>query len=164
MDLGIKGKRAAVAASSTGLGFASAKCLVDEGVQVAICSRDEDRVKAAAAKLGPLATPIVADVSTAEGATAFVEQAIAALGGIDILVANGGGPPSGGLDVHDLDAFTKAFETNALASIAMVKAALPGMRAQHWGRDRGHHVGCGEAARSLPDPLEHGACRVARLL
>jgi 3-oxoacyl-[acyl-carrier protein] reductase len=134
MDFGIKGKRAAVAASSAGLGFASAQRLADEGVQVALCSRDEARVRAAAERIGSLAIPIVADVSTAAGATAFVEQAIAAMGGVDILVANGGGPPSGGLDAHELDAFSKAFESNALASIAMCKAALPGMRAQGWGR------------------------------
>lgn len=134
MDFGINGKRAAVAASSTGLGFASAQCLADEGVRVALCSRDEARVKAAAERIGPLAIPIVADVSTAAGATSFVEQAIAAMGGLDILVANGGGPPSGGLDAMELDAYTKAFESNALASIAMCKAALPGMRAQGWGR------------------------------
>ena len=134
MDFGIRGKRAAVAASSTGLGFASAQCLAAEGVQVALCSRDEERVKAAAARIGPLAIPIVADVSTAAGAASFVEQAQAAMGGIDILVANGGGPPMGGFDDTDVDAYAKAFESNALASIAMCKAAIPGMREQGWGR------------------------------
>ena len=134
MDLGLQGKRAAVAASSAGLGFASAQALANEGVRVAICSRDESRVKAAAEKIGELATPIVADVSTTAGATSFIEQAIAALGGIDILVANGGGPPTGGFASTSLEAYAKAFESNAMATIAMLQAAIPGMQEHGWGR------------------------------
>ncbi len=134
MDLGLQGKRAAVAASSAGLGLATARCLIAEGVRVAICSRDADRVAAAANDLGPSAIPIVADVSTVAGATAFVEEARARLGGIDILVANGGGPPTGGFANTELDAYTKAFESNALASIAMCKAGIADMQANKWGR------------------------------
>jgi 3-oxoacyl-[acyl-carrier protein] reductase len=63
-----------------------------------------------------------------------VTQAAAALGGIDILVANGGGPPTGNFASTDLDAYRKAFEGNAVASIAMCQAAIPGMQAQGWGR------------------------------
>ncbi len=134
MDLGLSGKRAAVAASSTGLGFASAQALITEGVRVAVCGRDEARIRAAAERLGPLATPIVADVSTADGATAFVNEATAALGGIDILVANGGGPPTGTFATTELDAYRAAFESNALASIAMCRVAIPGMQERGWGR------------------------------
>ena len=135
MDLGLQGKRAAVAAASAGLGFATAKVLADEGVTVAICGRDEARINAAAKSIGPNAIPFVADVSTAAGAAAFIEQARAALGGtIDILVANGGGPPTGTFATTELDAYTKAFESNALATIAMCKAAIPEMQAQGWGR------------------------------
>ncbi len=134
MDLGIAGKRAAVAAASAGLGFATAKALANEGVHVAICGRDEARIKAAAAEIGHGAIAIVADVSTAEGATSFIEQANAALGGIDILVANGGGPPTGTFATTELDAYRKAFEGNAIASIAMCQAVIPGMQERKWGR------------------------------
>jgi 3-oxoacyl-[acyl-carrier protein] reductase len=134
MDLGLQGKRAAVAAASTGLGFATAKVLAAEGVRVAICGRDKDRITAAASAIGELATPIVADVSTIEGAAAFVEQSIAALGGVDILVANGGGPPIGGFVDTDLAAYASAFESNALATIAMCKRAIPDMESRGWGR------------------------------
>jgi 3-oxoacyl-[acyl-carrier protein] reductase len=134
MDLGISGKTAAVAASSTGLGYASAKALIADGVKVAICGRDRARIEAAAAELGALAVPVVADVSTAAGAAGFIADAIAVLGHIDILVANGGGPPKGGLDDVDLEAYRTAFESNALASMAMVQGVLPGMRARKWGR------------------------------
>jgi LPS-assembly lipoprotein len=84
MDLGIAGRRAAVAASSTGLGYATAAALVEAGVTVAVCSRDRERIEAAAARLGPLAIPLVADVATEAGAAAFVADSRDALGGIDI--------------------------------------------------------------------------------
>jgi 3-oxoacyl-[acyl-carrier protein] reductase len=134
MDLGISGKRAAVAAASAGLGYGSAAALVDEGVRVAICGRDEARVHDAAARLGDLAVPIVADVGTTDGATAFVEQAQAELGGIDILVPNAGGPPAGTFTSTALDAYGPALELNLLSTVAMCQAAVPAMRAQGWGR------------------------------
>ncbi len=134
MDLGITGKRAAVAAASTGLGFATAKALADEGVAVAICGRDEARITAAAEAIGQGCVAIVADVGSAAGATAFVEQARYALGGIDILIANGGGPPTGTFASTDLDAYRAAFESNAMASIAMCQAAIAEMQERSWGR------------------------------
>jgi 3-oxoacyl-[acyl-carrier protein] reductase len=135
MDLGIGGKRAAVAAASQGLGFATAAALAAEGVQVAICSRDRAKVDHAVAKIGPGCTGLVADVGSASGAAGFVEAATEALGGLDILVPNAGGPPPGTFaDVDDVDAYAKAFELNALSTIAMCKAAVPAMQARGWGR------------------------------
>ena len=64
MDLGIAGRRAVVAASSKGLGFAAAEVLAREGVTVAICSRDPAQIEAAAVRIGPNALPMVADVGT----------------------------------------------------------------------------------------------------
>ena len=84
-----------MAAASSGLGLATAKALADEGVTVAICSRSRERIDAAAAEIGPLAVPLVADVSTEDGAAEFVARRRQALGGVDILVCNGGGPPPG---------------------------------------------------------------------
>jgi 3-oxoacyl-[acyl-carrier protein] reductase len=134
MDLGISGKRAAVAAASAGLGYGSAAALVDEGVRVAICGRDEGSVHDAAARLGDLAVPIVADVSTTAGATAFVEQALEALGGLDILVPNAGGPPAGTFASTALEAYGPALELNLLSTVAMCHAVVPAMQAQGWGR------------------------------
>lgn len=135
MDLGIAGRRAAVAASSAGLGFAAAYALADEGVRVAICGRDEGRINAAAERIGPRAVPIVADVGTPEGGRAFVEQAIDALGAApDILVANGGGPPPAGFDDAELDQYRAALDGNLLATIAMCQTAIPHMRERGWGR------------------------------
>jgi len=133
MDLGIAGKRAAVAAGSAGLGLGSARALAAEGVAVAICGRDEARVTAAAAGIG--AVPLVADVGTTEGATAFAEAAAEALGGpLDIVVANAGGPPPGTFASTDLDGYRHALDLNLLSAIALCQAAVPAMREQGWGR------------------------------
>jgi 3-oxoacyl-[acyl-carrier protein] reductase len=133
MDLGISGRRAAVAAASQGLGRGTAAALAAEGVQVAICSRSKEKVEAAAAGI-PGAIPLVADVSTADGGVQFVRDARDALGGIDILVANGGGPPPGTFASTDLSLYLPAFEQNCLSVIAMCEEAVPAMRAQRWGR------------------------------
>ncbi|MXX76645.1 MAG: SDR family oxidoreductase [Holophagales bacterium] len=134
MDLGIQGKKAAVAAASTGLGFGCARALLEDGVDVAICSRSEERIKEAAATLGAGAVPIVADMSTEDGARSFVEQAIEKLGRVDILVANAGGPPAGSPATTSIDGYREAIDLNLLSTIVMCQAALPGMRERGWGR------------------------------
>ena len=134
MDLGLTDKRAAVAASSAGLGLATARALLDEGALVAICGRDADRLSVAAASLGGDAIAIEADVATTDGATRFVEMASERLGGLDILVANAGGPPPGAATGTSLEAYRSAIEMNLLSAIAMCQAVVPGMRDQGWGR------------------------------
>ena len=134
MDLGISGRTAAVAAGSAGLGFASAQALANEGVRVVICSRDKQRVLDAAAQIGHGCVGIVADVSTVAGAQEFVRQATEILGQIDILVANGGGPPPGNFASTDVEAYISANERSMLATIAMTKLVVPEMQARKWGR------------------------------
>jgi len=134
MDLGLSGRTAAVAGASAGLGLAAAQVLVAEGVRVAICGRDRERIDAAAAELGGDAVPIVADVGTPDGATAFVEEATAALGPLDILVPNAGGPPAGTFASTPLDAYLPALQLNLLSTVAMCQAAVPAMVDRGWGR------------------------------
>ena len=134
MDLGIQGRKAAVAAASTGLGFGCARALLEDGAEVAICSRSEERIREAAAELGAGAVPIVADMSTEEGARSFVEQATEKLGQVDILVANAGGPPPGSPATTSIDGYREALDLNLLSTIVMCQAALPGMRERAWGR------------------------------
>src|SRR5690606_2596559 len=137
MDLGIDGRRAAVAAGSAGLGLASARALAAAGVRVALCGRDRERAEAAAAGIradGGDAVALVADVSSTEGATRFVREAEEALGGVDILVANAGGPPPGSFASTDLDAYLPALQLNLLSTVAMCKAAVPAMAERGWGR------------------------------
>jgi 3-oxoacyl-[acyl-carrier protein] reductase len=134
VDLGIAGRRAAVAAASRGLGFGTAAALAAAGVRVAICGRDRAAVEAAARRLGEEAVPIVADVGSTDGARAFIEQAKTALGRLDILVTNAGGPPPGTFASLDVDAYVSALELNCLSVIAMCDATVPDMQAQRWGR------------------------------
>lgn len=133
MDLGITGKRAAVAAASAGLGLGAARALSAEGVQVAICGRDRAKVDAAAGEIG--AVGIVADLSEPEAARTFAAQAAEALGGpLDIVVANNGGPPPGTFASTDLDGYREAIDLNLLASIELCRATVPAMQDQGWGR------------------------------
>ena len=134
MDLGISGRRAAVAAASAGLGLASAKALADEGVHVAICGRDRGRIDAAAAYIGNDVVPLVADVGTPDGAAGFVADATEALGPIDILVTNAGGPPHGNFESTPIEAYPSAIDLNLMSVVAMCKAAVPEMRQRRWGR------------------------------
>lgn len=134
MDLGIGGKRAAVAAASKGLGLGVAQALAAEGAQVAICSRSRDAVDAAVAAIDGDVIGLVADVSTVEGATGFVRDAEQALGSIDILVPNAGGPPAGDFAHTTVDQYLDAFEMNCRGAIAMCYEAVPAMRERKWGR------------------------------
>ena len=134
MDLGIAGKRAAVAAASAGLGFGAAAALAAEGVQVVICGRDDARLRDAAERIGHGCVPLVVDVSTAEGGAAFVGAAGDALGQIDILVTNAGGPPPGDFASTDVDAYPAALDLNLMSIVGMCKAAVPDMQARGWGR------------------------------
>ena len=134
MDLGLNGKRAAVAAASGGLGFATAAALAAEGVQVAICGRDQGRIGEAAARIGVAAVGLVFDVGSADGGAAFVSATTEALGGVDILVTNAGGPPAGDFSSTPLERYPEALDLNLLSVVGMCNAAVPAMRARGWGR------------------------------
>lgn len=134
MELGLAGRRAAVAAASRGLGFACAAALAAEGARVALCGRHRAAVTEAAGRLGPGSVPLVADVADADDAGRFVADAREALGGLDILVTNAGGPPPGTFATVDLDEYPKALALNLLSVVAMCRAAVPGMQAQGFGR------------------------------
>ena len=132
MDLGISGRVALVTGASRGLGFAAARALADEGCRVAVTARDSDRLAAAAETIG--AVPVAADMSDPTGPEAAVAQTVTALGRVDILVANAGGPRPGGFgEVGEAD-WAAAVETNLLGTVRLIRAALPGMRDRRWGR------------------------------
>ncbi len=133
MDLGIAGKRAAVAASSAGLGFGTAAALHAAGCEVVINGRDPDRLATAAAKLSGC-HPVPGDLSNAAGGTAFIEAATAAIGPLDIVITNSGGPPLGNFSSTDVDAYLAAVNLNLMSTVAMCKAAVPAMQAAGWGR------------------------------
>ncbi|WP_347110075.1 SDR family oxidoreductase [Paenarthrobacter sp. S56] len=146
MDLGIAGKTALVAASTGGLGLAVARALAAEGVRVAVVGRRRERAKEIVTELqaaygaGTLgsagfdAVAIEADLGTAEGIESAVDQTVANLGPIDILVLNGPGPKPGAAATLTSDEMAAAFELLVKPHHALVSRILPGMRERRWGR------------------------------
>ncbi|MFC8039178.1 SDR family oxidoreductase [Paenarthrobacter sp. NPDC057355] len=151
MDLGIAGKTALVAASTGGLGLAVARALAAEGVRVAVVGRRRDRAKEIVAELqaaygtgtlgrGSLGTSgfdavaIEADLGTPEGIESAVDQTVANLGPIDILVLNGPGPKPGAAATLTSEDMAAAFDLLVKPHHALVSQVLPGMRERRWGR------------------------------
>lgn len=137
MDLGLTGRVALVAAGSKGLGLAVAEALAAEGVSVAICARGPAALDAAVAKIsaaGGRAHGVTADVSRAADIARAVADAEAALGPIDILVTNSGGPKSGRFDSLSADDWDAAARVLLTSAVTFTRAVLPGMRARRWGR------------------------------
>lgn len=134
MDLGVTGRRAAVAAATGGLGYATAAALLAEGARVTICGSDAGRARAAAARLGPGAGWLVADLSDPDGSERFVREAQAAMGGVDILVTNAPGPPPGTFAQARAEDYPPALDLNLLSVVRMCLAVVPAMQAQRWGR------------------------------
>jgi len=123
-----------VAAASKGLGLATARALATEGARVAICGRSKDSIEKAASGIGAGAVGLVADVSTPDGARQFVVDAREALGGLDVLVTNAGGPPPGNFETTPFESYSPALDLNLLSVVAMCQEAVPGMQAQRFGR------------------------------
>ena len=134
MDFGLAGRRALVTGASSGLGLSSAAALAAEGVRVVMVARDADRLRRAAASVEGDVHVLPGDVSDISGVGELVATAAQMLGGLDILVANAGGPPAGTFASTELDAYLPALELNLLSTVAMCTAAVPLMRDGGWGR------------------------------
>lgn len=134
MDLGIKGKRALVCASSKGLGLGCAQALAEAGVDLVMNARGAEALETAAADIraryGVQVTTVAADVTTPEGQA----EVLAAAQEPDILVTNAGGPPPGLWSDWTRDDFIAALDANMLTPIALMKACLPAMMDRGWGR------------------------------
>jgi 3-oxoacyl-[acyl-carrier protein] reductase len=134
MDLGIRGRKALVCASSQGLGLACATALAAEGCEVWLNGRQAGKLDATAATLrastGATVHAVAADLNTEIGRAAL----LAACPEADILVNNNAGPPPGRLSDWDHDAWIAALEANLIAGVLLIRAVLPGMRARGFGR------------------------------
>jgi 3-oxoacyl-[acyl-carrier protein] reductase len=150
VDLGLDGKVAVVSAASRGLGFATAQALAAEGVRLVVSARGKDQLASAVESLrasGAEVVSLVADMGDPEVPGSLVDAAVEHFGGVDIAVANAGGPPPAhALDITEeqLDA---ALNSNLRASIRLVQAAVPVMRRRRWGRI------CCIASYSVVQPL-----------
>ena len=134
MDLGIRGRRALVCASSKGLGRGCAEALAAAGVNLVMNARGADALDEAAEAIrgahGIEVTAVAADIVSEDGRARVLEAA----GDVDILVTNAGGPPPGMWSDWTRDDFIKALDANMLTPIALMTALLPGMCDRGWGR------------------------------
>jgi 3-oxoacyl-[acyl-carrier protein] reductase len=152
MDLGIRGRVALVAASGRGLGRATAERLAMEGCNVAICDKDESvldaalqSVKATGQETRALAYPV--DLTKADEIERLVASVGRDLGSISILVTNSGGPPPGPFEAADDEKWLFAYHLTFLSAVRLIRAVLPDMKAQGWGRIINF------TSRSLKEPI-----------
>ncbi|MEM6890580.1 MAG: SDR family oxidoreductase [Pseudomonadota bacterium] len=134
MDLGIRGKRAIICASSKGLGLGCAEALAGAGVDLVVNGRTVDTLEATAENIrreyGVAVIAVAADITTQNGRAAVLEAA----GDVDILINNAGGPPPGMWHDWDRADFVAALDANMLTPVAMISALVPGMMERGWGR------------------------------
>lgn len=134
MDLGIKGRRALVCASSKGLGRGCAEALAEAGVDLVLNARGAEALEATANHIrdthGVEVTAVAADITSETGRA----EVLAAAGDIDILVTNAGGPPPGMWSDWSRDDFIAALDANMLTPIALMTQVMPKMIDKGWGR------------------------------
>ena len=132
MDLGLQGKKAFIAGSSRGLGFATAMVLAQEGCLVAINGRNQESLVNASnnieKKTGVKAIPITGDASDPNTGSDLIKEAASQLGGLDLLITNTGGPPSGIFEELSEEVWQNAVNLVFLSHVRLIKAALPYLR------------------------------------
>ena len=132
MDLQLRDKRALVTGSSRGLGYAAALLLAKEGCRVAINSRDEAKASTAAqgiaAETGAQVIALAGDVTDPDVPERLVGESAHAFGGLDILITNTGGPPSGPFESFNEAAWQKAVDLSLMSHVRLIRAALPYLR------------------------------------
>ncbi|MBV9180650.1 MAG: SDR family oxidoreductase [Acidobacteria bacterium] len=138
MDTGLKGRVAIVAASSRGIGRATARALAAEGCRLALCARNGEALKATAAAIqAESAVEVfteVVDVTEARAVAEFVATVVESFGRIDICVTNAGGPPAKGFLATTHEDWNRGFEANFLSVVYFAQAVIPHMQKRRWGR------------------------------
>ena len=140
MDLNLKNKNAIVCASSQGLGKAAAIDLALEGVNLVICSRDQDKIdktKAEILERTDNEIKVIAlktDLNSSEQIETLYDEALSSLGSVDILVNNNGGPPPSTFDELTDDDWQSAFNSTMMSCLRLSKLVIPQMKDKGWGR------------------------------
>ena len=138
MDLGLKNRVALIAASSQGIGLATAEAFAAEGCRVAMCARTAKALEAAAEKIRKQHHADVfadaVDVTDSAAVSQFVAAVAGKFGGVDICVTNAGGPPAKGFLATTLDDWQRAVAANFLSTVYFAREVIPHMQRKHWGR------------------------------
>jgi 3-oxoacyl-[acyl-carrier protein] reductase len=138
MDLGLKDRVAIVAASSLGLGKACALELAHEGARVVICARDASLLTATASEIrestGADVLALATDLTDPEQIQHLASETLRRFSRIDVLVTNNGGPPAGYFQDQSDEAWLAAHQLTLMSAVRLIRAVLPAMRAQGWGR------------------------------
>ena len=138
MDLSIKGKNAIVCASSQGLGKSAAVDLAKEGVNLAICSRNKDKINLVKEEIEQIAdvkvVAIEADLSSGKDINDLFQEAKKELKAIDILINNNGGPPPSTFEELTDEDWQRTFNSTMMSAIRLSKLVLPDMKKNKWGR------------------------------
>src|SRR5579863_997153 len=138
MDLGLKNRVALVAASSQGIGRATAEAFAAEGCRVAMCARNPQTLQAAADKVrkehGVEVLAEAFDVTDAAAVSRFVAAVAEKFGSVDICVTNAGGPPAKGFLAATTEEWQRAVEANFLSTVYFAREVIPHMRRKRWGR------------------------------
>jgi 3-oxoacyl-[acyl-carrier protein] reductase len=161
MDLGIEGRVALVMGASKGLGKGIAGALSREGAQVAIASRSRERLDATVEELDGNITAFVADAGDLDRLATLPKEVENALGPIDVLVTNTGGPPRGTALDNSIEEWEEAFRSLVLGVRVLVEAVLPGMRDRGWGRIV--NVGSNSTVEPVPTLTLSNANRLAAI-
>ena len=163
LDLGLEGKVALITGGSDGLGRAAAARLAAEGARVAICARRGPHLEKVAQELRAATSgevlPVTADVSRADDCRRFVDEAVRAFGGVDILLNNAGTSAAHGLEEVDDDAWQADIDLKLLAAVRLCRAVIPLMRSRGGGAVVNTTIvgGKAPAARSLPTSVTRAA-------
>ena len=138
MNLGLKDRVALVAASSQGIGRATAEAFAAEGCRVAMCARNQPSLQAAAGKIRREHNVEVLaeafDVTDPAAVSRFVAAVMKKFGSVDICVTNAGGPPAKGFLAASLEDWQRAVELNFLSTVYFAREVIPHMQRKHWGR------------------------------
>src|SRR6266581_3251449 len=138
METGLKGRVAIVAASSQGIGRATAEAFAAEGCRVAMCARNGDALESAAKSIrkqtGADVFAQALDVTNADAVHTFVEAVVQKFGGVDICVTNAGGPPAKGFLAASVEEWRKAVDANFLSTVYFAREVIPYMQRKQWGR------------------------------
>jgi len=169
MDLGLKRKNAAITGSSQGIGHAIASSLADEGCNVALSARNQDRLDQAVGEMeakGVKAIGIICDLSTEAGCGKFIEEAAVGLGGLDILVNNVGGMIPGTIGSVDEATWDIILNTNLMSFVHTTKHAIPHIKKSSAGRIlnvsgvTGKQLMPGALTTTIPNTAIHGFAKI----